>query len=577
MRKVLKRKIKRITLLVITVLIISFGLITYNTLGPWRSFFWNLPGVMGFFGPRTYLVLLQNNNELRPTGGFISAVAEVNTLFGFPSIEVFDSYQIPNPSPRLPAPEPFNYFIGQNDRFFAGWTLRDSNFSPDFTTSSKDIIQLYQQAYPDRSIDGVIAIDFAVIEKLLESYGPITVEGVTFTPENFFIRSQKISKDIDTHDVEQLADRKSILKPFAKELIRAITSKPTRYGRFLESIHDLAQEKHVLAYSSSESFQDKLERAGLTNPIETPDERSDLLHVNIANIGGRKADRYVTKQIAYRADFSLIGKAQSQLEITLEHLGSYNIQSDIYQAYIRSYVPLNSKLLSSSGSSLRSTSNFTELGLTVFADYIRLKPGEKITLNYSYRLPETVLPEDYQLQLVKQPGTDDQFWHVAVRHINDSSLVNSPETAQKNTPMKIRENLALWQGELDTDRQFHIYQRVDTEGPIILWQRFVDLNTVNVRFQEQIDRETAKKISNFQIIDLNKENAVTDQITVTKAEFGGQERRDLWLTVAGATLQPEEHYQLILRDIRDVNDNLIEPNPLLRTLVQRIESENSSE
>src|SRR3989344_8002630 len=36
-----------------------------------------LPDVLGFRGSKTYLVLLQNNTELRPTGGFMGAFALV--------------------------------------------------------------------------------------------------------------------------------------------------------------------------------------------------------------------------------------------------------------------------------------------------------------------------------------------------------------------------------------------------------------------------------------------------------------------------------------------------------------------
>ena len=36
------------------------------------------PNFAGFKEPKTYLVLLQNSNELRPTGGFIGSVGIAN-------------------------------------------------------------------------------------------------------------------------------------------------------------------------------------------------------------------------------------------------------------------------------------------------------------------------------------------------------------------------------------------------------------------------------------------------------------------------------------------------------------------
>lgn len=570
MKKKTKKRIKRLSILIVSSLLLGILLMVYNLLGPYRNFFWNIPYLGGFFGNQTYLVLLQNNNELRPTGGFITAVGEVNMLFGVPSIRVFDSYQVPNPSPKRAAPEPFEYFIGQNDRFFAGETLRDANFSPDFSVSSQKVVDLYQEAYPESDIDGVIAVDFAVIESLLEMYGPVNVEDVTFSVENFFLESQRISKNVDTHNAEELKNRKNILKPFTQTLIKTIISKPTQYGRFLNTLHTLTEQKHIQVYSTSESFQQKLVEEGQSPRLVHSSPEKDFLHVNVANIGGRKADRYVTKEIKYRADFSDNGNENSSLEITLEHLGSYNIQSDIYQAYIRVYVPLESELISASGTNLRSSTQAIDLNLRVFADYVRLAPGEKKTITYKYSLPETVLAENYQLELVKQAGIQSQYWQVAVRQQNDSGMQNlflEPNT----TAMSIRENLALWRGELETDRNFHVMKSVDLDAPLILWQKFIDTETINIRFQEAIDPVSASDINNYQILDKDEANSITDIVAVKNARFEG---RDVWLEIEGATLQNEEHYQLVIRDIQDIHANTIQPNPLTRTLVQRIESSN---
>src|SRR5690606_30095039 len=108
----------------------------------------------------------------------------------------------------------------------------------------------------------------------------------------------------------------------------------------------------------------KFEDHRLTGAMKIPEVNSDFLHVNIANIGGRKADRYLQKNIRYRADFSNPQQHLSTLEISLEHLGSYNIQSDIYQAYVRVYVPEGSQFLGATGETLTFTEQSSELGFT---------------------------------------------------------------------------------------------------------------------------------------------------------------------------------------------------------------------
>lgn len=557
------------SIIVISSIALGLMLMVYQLLGPFRAFFWNIPYIAGFLGSQHYLVLLQNNNELRPTGGFITAVAEVDMLFGVPSISVTDSYQVPNPPERLPAPEPFQYFIGQNDPFFAGLTFRDANFSPDFPTSAEEIIRVYQLAYPDRDVDGVFTLDFAVLESLLDLYGPLEIEDVTFTKDNFFLKSQRISKDIDTHNEAALESRKNVLKPFTKTLVNEIIGSPTKWHRLMTTLDELIQEKHVQLYSSSEGLQEKFLREGLSTELRYDNPESDFLHVNVANIGGRKADRYVTKEIKYTADFSNPAGEQSILSIDLNHMGSYNIQSDIYQAYIRVYLPAEAKVIRSSGSSLRSTVKMEDETFQILGDYIRMKPGDSLRLEYRYELPETIHAENYQLQIVKQPGIQSQYWQVAVKQQNDSGMQNL-YLNPKVTEMSIRENLALWRGELVTDRFFHVLKNIDLEAPLILWQKFEDLETINVRFQEALDPISASEIANYQIIDKNVNNPTDDSVQVLSARFDG---RDLWLKVSGVTLQDEEHYQLIMRDIQDVHANMIQPNPLERTLVQRLSEE----
>jgi len=570
MNKALKRRFKNISLLITIVILVGIGTGIYVTLGPFREFFWNMPYMAGMLGRQHYLVLLQNNHELRPSGGFITAAARVTMTFGVPSIKVFDSYAIPDPSPRIPAPEPFEYLIGQGDAFFGGWTFRDANFSPSIDKSAQEVIRMYQIAFPEEEIDAVVALDFSVIERFLHLYGPLTIEDTVFDQDNFFSLSQRISKNVDTHNAEELKNRKNILQPFVKTLIKKMIGQPTQYHNLMTSLGELAKEKHYWIYHQNEDLQQKFIQADLSPIITAPESDTDVVHVNVANIGGRKADRYMSKEVRYRADFSNPENPLSKLEITLEHLGSYNIQSDIYQAYLRSYVPRDAVLVRSEGNTLRSTSVYEDLDMTVFADYVRLRPGEKVVISYWYRLPETILPENYRLKIIKQPGVDQQYWHVAVRQVNDSSLKNTPDPNRTRHDMTIRENLASWQGILENDLSFDLYQQFDNQGPIVLWQKFVDLETINVRFNERIDPLLANDPANYSVTDLNESDAQIDEVTILSAEF---DERDLWLKVSGVTQQEEEHYQLILKNITDINGNPTSPSPLTRTLVQRINDE----
>src|SRR6185295_16659159 len=103
---------------------------TYLLLGPFRTFFWNTPGLAGIGSAKNYLILLQHENELRPTGGFITSFAILSLHWGIPYIEFLNSEEVTIPNPREKGPEAIESIFGTDPKY-AGWVFRDSNFSLD--------------------------------------------------------------------------------------------------------------------------------------------------------------------------------------------------------------------------------------------------------------------------------------------------------------------------------------------------------------------------------------------------------------------------------------------------------------
>jgi hypothetical protein len=131
------------------------------------------PDLLGADGPRTYLILAQNEDELRPTGGFLTGVGEVRLEGGrVVSMTFRDSYAVDDFSRPYPVPpEPLRRYMGIDL-----WVFRDSNWSPDFPTAARQAIALYRPDYPV-TVDGVIALDQYAVRELVSAIGPLTVEG----------------------------------------------------------------------------------------------------------------------------------------------------------------------------------------------------------------------------------------------------------------------------------------------------------------------------------------------------------------------------------------------------------------
>jgi len=128
-----------------------------------------LPELLSRPGEQTYLLLAQNNDELRPTGGFISSIGTVTVAQGLFHLGPFvDSYRVedwskPHPDP----PDPLREHMGLDL-----WVTRDANWWPDFTTSARAVADLYE-LNQEKHVDGVVAIDMAAAARLLETLAPL--------------------------------------------------------------------------------------------------------------------------------------------------------------------------------------------------------------------------------------------------------------------------------------------------------------------------------------------------------------------------------------------------------------------
>ena len=120
--------------------------------------------VLGYNGPRKYLFLFENNQEMRATGGFIGSYGILDISSGrVKKLFVDDIY---NPDGQLKAkvipPAPIQ-------KMSAVWTMHDANWFPDFPTSAEKVAWFYEKT-GGPTVDGVIAITPELLQDLLENY-----------------------------------------------------------------------------------------------------------------------------------------------------------------------------------------------------------------------------------------------------------------------------------------------------------------------------------------------------------------------------------------------------------------------
>lgn len=527
--------------------LVGLWLLVYVSLGDLRFFMAHYLGLTFF--SKNYVILLQNNYEARPGGGFISAYGTLDTFMGFPTGMSFkNSYDIDTPSYVTPPP-PQEKFL--KNEWYQGYTFRDANWNPSFPEASKDLIDFYKKKFPDRDVDGIIVVNFSMIENWVDALGGVTVNGELMTKKNLFSALEQSVSSIDRHNEAALANRKNVLG----DLASALRSKAKWHPLIAKAVLEQAlKDKDLYFWFANQSLEDKILARDWGDALQLP-EKSDFVSLNIANLGAKKADRYMQREIHQYVN---IAKELPEMttEVTIRYPGFTNMYADDYKGYARFIIPAKATIVASpSDSRMESLGDFTGIGTEVV-----IPAGSKTTLTYTYTLPRSYFDKDtYNLRLTKQSGVDD--WYFVTVETPADTGIQSPD-------FTVRENRAMWNGLLTSDHDLSLSILPDKLPPYPIEQVFEDAKTITIYWNEPLDSASVRDAGNYAIKDMNITDAdKTDEVKTVYAEL--EAPSVIKLEVDGVTDQPLERYQIQMKDVRDAAGNVISPNPKIITVVQR--------
>ncbi|MCF7846059.1 MAG: DUF4012 domain-containing protein [Candidatus Peribacteraceae bacterium] len=507
--------------------------------------------ITGFPFSKNYLVVFQNDAERRPTGGFITSFATLKFRFGIPFFQFGNVYDEKLIQKETSPPDPFVEDLLAGD-FYPGHGFRDGNLDPDFPTSARELIRLYQLGYPEAEFDGVIAIDFTAFQNLAEELSP-EIGG----PAGLFAALENQIQNIDLHDPEQIQDRKNFLGDVAKNLIKKIILHPKASSSvLLESLNS----KHILFYFLDSDIEATVLAKNWGGALPAPVD-SDLLAIVEGNYGGMKSSRYITRDIFYDIEFSEDAEqgltATAKLKIQLAHRGdAAEPISGYYKSVWRVFTPLGSQKISGTLDQI-----FDDGSRKVFTKTIEMNPGESREINFSYLLPESTVQDNiYNLKLVKQSGSSADHVRVTVKLPAGFLLASDDFDA--------RENLAIFETNLDSDKDLALRIIPDTQPPRLAWQEFIGRNlaTIDLRFNEPLDLDSIKSAT-FSLADMNYRNQRFDSVKIRRAIFIPPQ--DVWIEVSGVTPECREWYELRFNGIADQHGNFLRDQKV--TVVQWID------
>jgi hypothetical protein len=342
------------------------------------------PGLLGVGAPANYVVFSLDRSELRPGGGFQGNYGILSLEGGKQSkdhpLSLHDVYPLDTkyfhnpeinhakdtnsyPSCVLNGPRPPDYYWWWPYQDLGAcqfnWGLRDSNLSPDFPTNARTAIQTFQYVkdeIPNNGpIAGVVAFTPVLIEDILAATGNLTLQGVegkevTVTPDNLEVTIHV------QHDLAgQLpgAQRKEFTHLLSTLLLDRI--KHLDKSKLKDVFNIIAQaikHKDLQVYLTDPRAELLLQQLGLASEVSRGS--GDGFFVNDANIGGNKANMYVTQHQTDVVTLLPNGGAIHHLLIatTFDKKGyifNGTTESVDYQAIERVYMPGDATILGYAG------------------------------------------------------------------------------------------------------------------------------------------------------------------------------------------------------------------------------------
>lgn len=381
-----------------------------------------IPGLLGInTGEQRYAIIMQNDKEIRATGGFWTNYATFkidNAMLAsdFTSKDMYsidfllDAIDAYHTFPAVPAMYG-NYL--KVERLYA----RDANISPDFPTAIDQWNYFYDLAmqvapWEVKPVSGVIAIDTTVVKELLEVTGPVVVNGVTFDKDNVVLELEKIA----SLSLAEQANRKKVLGDLMEGmLINVFESDNNLWPKMIDKGVDLVRRKHILINLDDVEAQALVEKYNMGGRIVDPVD-GDYVYANQTNLGGDKTNLFVTKEVTHTLERQN-NRWLRTVALTYTYTpigGEYAQLEKRFQDWMRLYVPLGSEFVSLEGSQEPNTGG-EERNKTMFDGFIAMGPNESKTMTFKYYLPESLMIGDtYNLYIQKQPGIDTEVHKVIV-------------------------------------------------------------------------------------------------------------------------------------------------------------------
>jgi len=309
-RRYLKRWLAAAVAIVVIWLVWPFGPLVGH-LSEVRALIQLGPGLAGIDRPKTYLILVENEDELRATGGYITAAGTITVHYGrITNLAIEDAFAIDNLKLVYPRPpQPLQDYMDAPI-----WLLRDANWSPDFPSTAGLAEALYT-ATRSKKIDGVVALDQTSLRIMLQAIGPISVEGFdTRIDANNLVSSLRTAREPPTGQTvsyDWWLHRKDFMPTVAQAMLHRVVW--ANWGNLLQAAVSALDERHVQVTLKDPAAEQILEENGWNGRLEPG--QADYLMLVESNVGFNKVNAAEQSQLGYAVNLAAAGGPQATVTL----------------------------------------------------------------------------------------------------------------------------------------------------------------------------------------------------------------------------------------------------------------------
>ncbi|MEX0762004.1 MAG: DUF4012 domain-containing protein [Dehalococcoidia bacterium] len=444
------------------------------------------PFVLGENEKRTFLVLGQTSDELRPAGGFTSSVwrltFEHGSLQALDYLNVVEVDDTGNLGIYPPPPEALRIHMNAG-----AWYMRDVGWDPHFPSVARNAIDLYRLGM-DEEVDGVIAVTQWAFVTLAEALGEIeTADGPVAA-----------SEVMDVIEDGTDAEGTGYLGVLFEGLIDSLGGEAMRDNGLgvASAMNDVVSAKDVMMFVTDPVTQAEIHTLGWDGAM--PKDGHDRLAIMDSNVGWTKSDRNIERSAHYSLHLAENGVSEAALTLRYDNLSGENsrtcerqsnenasvpyvdLTNACYWNLLRAYTAAGSRLIDSDPMRLPANSIAHRVGYMApgdstfestfdlngnyFSGLISIAAGESRTVTTTYEVPASVVDwtsesPTYRLDLVAQSGSRGRNMSIEL-HLPPGYAFESANL----TPVTVTSSSVTFELDLRRDITLEVEMTPDGEG-----------------------------------------------------------------------------------------------------------------